>query len=451
MSCHTMLARWTAAAALGALIAVPPVSLSAPADGGHAGVLVIAGGSVRSGNEALYGAFVAAMPEGGDATVAVISAASRSPVATAQRFADVLAAYGVPKERVTSVRLAICDDESTPETDERDWSGNANDPAEVAKIRKAGAIWISGGDQSRLTDLLFDEDGDPTPMLAALRERLVEGAVLGGTSAGAAVMSDPMITGGDSMAALLNTEAAGERLTSSRGLGFFEPGLVDQHFDQRARLGRLAVMLQRFEPARRLGFGVDENTALVYRHARNSITVVGTGSVTVVDARDATWGSSPAGVSIRNLRVSVLSSGDALDLGNGAFTPAADLRPTVGDEYYERPAVPGGGITTAYNGLADLIGAGLLDNRGATRLERYGFFVEGSRPPVEPVDAGLPGAGVLFRFSQDEQSEGYWGYGAEGASRYSVHNVRIDIEPVSLVLRPAPGTERGRQPGSSSR
>ena len=443
MSCHTMLARWTAAAALAALA---PVSQSAPADSGPPGVLVIAGGSVRSGNEALYGAFVDAMPEGVDTTVAVISTASRSPVATAQRFAEVLASHSVPIERVTAVRLAILDDESTPAVDERDWSGNASDPAEIAKIERAGAIWISGGDQSSLTELSFDENGSPTPMLEALRRRLREGAVIGGTSAGAAVMSDPMITGGDSMAALLNTEAAGEPLTSSRGLGFFEPGLVDQHFDQRARLGRLAVMLQRLAQARRLGFGVDEDTALVYRPASNSISVVGTGSVTFLDARDAKWQSSPTGISVTNLRVSVLSAGDAMDLELGSFTPAPNLRLTVGDEYHRRPAVPGGGITMAYDGLADLIGAELLDNSDATRLERYGFFVESGRTSVEPRESALKGAGVLFRFSQDEKSQGYWGYGADGAPRYSVHDVRLDIEPVSLLLRPAPGPAIGRQP-----
>ncbi|HSN51149.1 MAG TPA: cyanophycinase [Woeseiaceae bacterium] len=451
MSMHTMLTRWAAAAVVAVFGATMPAAQSAPVDGDRGGVLVIAGGSVKSDNEALYRAFIDAMPEDGGKTVAVISAASLSPVASARRFAELLASYGVPEDRTTVVQLAVCDDESTPDIDESDWSGNASDSVEIAKIQSAAAIWISGGDQSRLTDVLFDDNGEATPMLVALRQRFAEGAVVGGTSAGAAVMSDPMITGGDSIAALLNSEAAGEMLTSARGFGFFDAGLVDQHFGQRARFGRLAVALQLLEPARRLGFGIDENTALVYRSTSNSIAVIGTGSVTFLDARGASWRSLPGGIFVSNLRVSVLSPGDTMNLSDGSFTPAPHLRRTAGNEYHKRPAISGGGITLAYNGLADLIGAELLDNSGANQLERYGFIVKGGQLGAGAEESGPNGAGARFRFTQTAESEGYWGYGADGAPRYSVRNVRVDIEPVSLAIRPAGDTRAGQHPVSPSR
>ena len=92
---------------------------------------------------------------------------------------------------------------------------------------------------------------------------------MSGSSAGAAIMSDPMITSGSSVEALVYPPAPqphDTRLSVGRGLGFFPLGLVDQHFLQRGRLGRLvAAMMATGWPH---GFGIDENTAMVIADGR---------------------------------------------------------------------------------------------------------------------------------------------------------------------------------------
>jgi len=424
------------------------------AAGAKPGTLVIAGGAIREGNSALYRAFIDAMPKGTSGQIAIISAASASPVASAAGLRDVLLAHGAAPAAIVPVALAMVDDASTHGVDERDWAHNAQEPSEVAKIEAADAIWISGGDQSRLAALLYDAHGGATPMLQALHRRHAAGAVIGGTSAGAAAMSDPMITAGDSLAALLDSAAAGEPLGTGRGLGFFEFGLVDQHFDEQARLGRLAVALERLATERRIGFGVGENTALVFDGATHAITVVGTGNVTIVDGRSARWHSAAAGKTITDLQISVLSPGDTLRLDQDRFTPAAYLRPTVGHEYHDQRPVDGGGIAIPFKGLAQMLGEALLDNRSANELERVAFVLhegDGGRDPSAPSRVGT---GAIFRFLQTQRSQGYWGHDPDNTPRYSIRDVTLHITPVTVAVGsvdPSPssqfnhGTLRGEQ------
>ncbi len=382
------------------------------------GTLVIAGGGVSSDNAALFSAFVDAMPDG---KVAVVSAASSSPVGSADRFRQTMMRYGVAEEDVLAVQLAVRDDEDTPDVDESKWSDNAGKPDEIAKIRAAGAIWFTGGDQSRLTETLLTARSAPTPMLTAMQERLSDCAVVGGTSAGAAIMSDPMITGGDTMTAL--GSADGEELTMGPGLGFFSAGLVDQHFGERARLGRLAVALRELPAPLRLGFGVDEDTALVYSLGSGSVSVVGSGNVTVVDARKALWRETEGRPAVEGLSISILAPGDSYVLADGRFVPADYSEPTVGNEYNDHRAAVGGGIAMPSTGLDRLLGYELMDNAGSSELESYSFALS---PGEED------GRGLLYRFTQKESSSGHWGYDANGDSRYSVSDVGLDILPVEI-------------------
>jgi cyanophycinase len=396
------------------------------------GTLVIAGGAVSSDNHAVYGAFLGAMPRGSEGQIAVITAASASPVGSAQRFSETLARYGVPESRVSHVHLAVIDDESTDGVDERQWADNAFDPGEIGKIEVADAIWFAGGDQLRLTQTLLDGEGAPTPMLTVIRERLARGAVIGGTSAGAAIMSDPMIARGESMSVLLDDSSVGELLRISPGLGFFEHGLVDQHFDTGARLGRVAVALQRLEPERRVGFGVDEDSALVYRVGGDTLTVAGLGNVTILDGRHASWDNDGDGFEIQGLSVSVLSPGDHLTVVSLTIHPSSYLASTVGDEYEASSPVRGGGMAMPAYTLSRMLGKELLDNAGATSLDRFSFVLTGDVGTA----AEFQGRGVRYRFTQTSQSKGFWGYDPAGQSRYSLAQVRLDIEPFDLELDP---------------
>jgi cyanophycinase len=108
----------------------------------------------------------------------------------------------------------------------------------------------------------------------------------------------------------------------ARGLGFFPFGLVDQHFDRRQRLGRLARALATLAPFKRLGFGIDENTALVVDPDRGEAIVVGAGAVTVLDARESGW-SRPQPYALRSGTLTMLSDGDAIDLRSLRVTPSS--------------------------------------------------------------------------------------------------------------------------------
>lgn len=134
----------------------------------------------------------------------------------------------------------------------------ADQPEFVKPLQDATAVWFSGGDQSRLTKAYAN-----TRTLTVIRERYAAGAVVGGTSAGAAVLSDVMITGGTTVA------------TTADGFGLLKNCVIDQHFTQRNRTARLAGVVAA-KPGT-LGVGIDEGTAVVV--TADAVKVLGDGAV----------------------------------------------------------------------------------------------------------------------------------------------------------------------------
>lgn len=413
-----------------ALIAALLAAAFAGAAAAEPGRLVIAGGGVARDNAGVHGAFLSHVGPG--ARIAVVPAASGEPALSAASYVETLAAYGVSADRIDIVRLAVIDDESTPDVDESAWAKNATNAAEIAKIEAAGGVWFSGGDQLRVTAALLTPDGRATPMLAALRARLAAGAAIGGTSAGAAIMSPTMIARGDSFAALTrpilgrgasDAEMEGGRLMLAPGLGFFRAGLVDQHFGQRARLGRLARALTELPLAERVGFGIDEDTALVVDPGRNTAFVAGAGAIAMLDARYARAHASPRGrFAAQGLSLSLLAPGDRIDLATLAITPADGrvlIPRTRGDG--AAPARSGGGMALPAESLDDILGAQLLGAGGSDRVERVSFD-------------GV-GLGVRYVF---EKTPGSWAAEGEddaGDLRSTISGVGFSIEPVDVRVR----------------
>lgn len=143
----------------------------------------------------------------------------------------------------------------------------------VAAVEAARLIWIGGGQQSTLMDRL---KGTGVP--EAIRKRYRQGAVVAGTSAGAAVMSSEMITGKADLKAVRSG-----RTELVEGLGLWPEAIVDQHFHARQRFNRLlSAVLDR---PKLVGVGIDEDTAVVVSGA--VFEVIGDGGVTVLDARTA--------------------------------------------------------------------------------------------------------------------------------------------------------------------
>lgn len=180
----------------------------------------------------------------------------------------------------------------------------SEDPV-VAKrqLAEARVVWMGGGDQKQLFDKLkrLGLDGD-------IERRHREGAIVGGTSAGAAVQSKAMMVGGDT-ADMDTVKGAGTLIVE--GLELVDNAIIDQHFLKRRRFARLlSAVLDRPEL---VGVGVDERTAAVMQGTR--IHVVGEGQVLVVDARAAKVAPCEPGArhSATGMRLDLLRAGDTFD------------------------------------------------------------------------------------------------------------------------------------------
>ena len=138
------------------------------------------------------------------------------------------------------------------------------------KLERATGIFITGGNQLRLSTILGG-----TPVARIIRRRNAEGIPIAGTSAGAAIMSEHMIAGGRSGP---SPRESGVELAP--GLGLTNRVIIDQHFNQRGRMGRLLAALS-FNPFV-CGLGIDENTAAFIR-PDGDLEVMGRGTVTVID------------------------------------------------------------------------------------------------------------------------------------------------------------------------
>jgi cyanophycinase len=173
-----------------------------------------------------------------------------------------------------------------------------NPVAAVKAVKEATFIWFPGGDQGRLMKALAN-----TGIPEAIRARYLDGALVGGTSAGAAIMSRTMITG--DAYDLQNITAA--KTDTAPGLGLFPEAIVDQHFLKRQRTNRLVSVI--LDHPDLVGIGIDETTAIFV--TGRSFEVLGKSSVVVVDARKASVDATPAGglATGRNLAMSVLKAG----------------------------------------------------------------------------------------------------------------------------------------------
>jgi len=148
-------------------------------------------------------------------------------------------------------------------------------------LDSATGFWFAGGDQNRIMAALGG-----TPVAVAIRARHVAGAVVGGTSAGAAVMTTPMITGnerrpgGDRPDTTQNwITIAADNVITADGLGLLEGAIVDQHFLRRRRHNRLMSLV--LEQPARIGVGIDESTALIVEPS-GWWSVIGQSSVVVL-------------------------------------------------------------------------------------------------------------------------------------------------------------------------
>lgn len=399
---------------LSLLLAIPPAYAKGP--------LLIVGGALKEGNAEVHKALIGAMlPEG---PMVIIPAASGRPSRSAEAFTDSLVQHGLNRDRIVVFPLAVKDDSGTEDVDESSWRQNAWSEDHVKTVHNAAGFWFTGGDQTRITNTMLGEDDEESPFLLLIRQRLDAGAVVGGSSAGAAIMSHDMIAGGISFTALLEPlsgafaeteDQDSGRLYLSTGLGFLDTGIVDQHFDRKTRLGRLVRAMAATGQAR--GIGIDENTALLVHADEDLAEVLGSGSVTLLDASEARFGFKSQNLA-SGLSLSLIASGVQFRVSDFAVL-GGQGEATVGNEYFSYAPLQGGGMAFSNPMLEQALGFDLLDNSASSKLDRYSIDSKGRV--------------IVYRFSQTQNSAGYWRSEGSG-DRYSISAVRFDILSLQTKL-----------------
>jgi cyanophycinase len=189
----------------------------------------------------------------------------------------------------------------------------------LRRIEEATGIFFTGGNQLRLTTLLGG-----TPVAKLIRSRNARGVTVGGTSAGASILSEHMIAFGDEGSSVISGSV---RLAP--GLGLTNRFIIDQHFRQRDRLGRLITALA-YNPFA-VGIGLDEDTA-AFIGPDEIIEVEGSGGVTVVDASEVSYSSiaevdDGQPVSVLGLRLHILVAGATFNLHTRLATAGGLVQP----------------------------------------------------------------------------------------------------------------------------
>jgi cyanophycinase len=183
----------------------------------------------------------------------------------------------------------------------------AKSDAKLRILQDATAVFFTGGDQLKLTSLLGD-----SPIYERVKTLYEEGGTIAGTSAGASVVCETMLVSGPGDA----SHRIGSSLRMAPGFGLISGVIIDQHFAQRGRIGRLIGAVA--QNPRMLGIGIDEDTAIVC-DPKSCFEVVGKGAVYVVDGQDITYTNLTVEESDRTLsafgmHLHVLSMGDRFEM-----------------------------------------------------------------------------------------------------------------------------------------
>lgn len=187
----------------------------------------------------------------------------------------------------------------------------ANSDSVLNRISWANCIFFSGGDQNRLTEILLG-----TKALEKIKENYISGGVISGTSAGAAVMSEIMITGDE----IIHNEAKEsfgyiqkDNIAIAQGFGFVKNAIIDQHFIYRKRYNRLLSLT--LENPNLLGIGIDESTAIKLSSS-NILEVLGDYQVIIFDATKASNISDfrDGLLKAQNIKLHILSNGDKFNI-----------------------------------------------------------------------------------------------------------------------------------------
>jgi cyanophycinase len=253
------------------------------------GKLIIIGGAEDKEKDCRILKEFIAMSGNGESHIVVMTVATNSPEEAGKEYRNVFKRLGA--KNVETVDVASRSDAANPKL--------------LEKLQKATGVFFTGGDQLHITSLIGG-----TEMQATLRQMYKDKVLIAGTSAGAAMMGNSMIVSGDS------DEAPKQgAVEMAPGMDFILGSIIDTHFSQRGRHGRLLTAIAHYP--QELGIGIDEDTALVVKGSK--LSVIGSGTVTVFDGSAMTYTNLPyvkekENLSLVDVRVHVLSEGMKFNL-----------------------------------------------------------------------------------------------------------------------------------------
>ncbi len=227
--------------------------------------------------------------------VVVITTASEDPEQRGKDYLSVFKNLGALEVKILDIRKRL----------------QVNNKDFVKSLEEADLIFLTGGDQLRLTTILGG-----SKVLQAMYSCLEEGAIIAGTSAGAAVFSDNMIYEGKSEEGLLKG-----KVFTAAGFGFVENIVFDTHFIARGRIGRL-VQIVTTNP-KCIGVGIGENSGIIFK-GNGTTEVIGTGQVIIVDGSGIIHSNimeiEPGGsIAVENVRIHSIVHGYGYDFKKRQF------------------------------------------------------------------------------------------------------------------------------------
>jgi len=251
-------------------------------------LFAIGGGEFAEATDVL-GEFLGLLKDKSDPQLTVMTVATDEPESAAVKYNNLFRRHGI--DHVSVIDVSIRDD--------------AFDKKASKTIEKADALFFTGGDQLNVTSLMGG-----SPLHNLLHDRIKDGFIVAGTSAGAAMMSNSMVISGNSD----NPPQVGG-VQIAPGMNLFSGTIIDTHFTQRGRHGRLLTAIAHYPQD--LGIGIDERTAIVTRDGE--FRVLGEGVVTIMDGsrmrhNDLPYRKDRETLGLFGVEVHVLPAGYKYDL-----------------------------------------------------------------------------------------------------------------------------------------
>ncbi|HEV7593496.1 MAG TPA: cyanophycinase [Gemmatimonadaceae bacterium] len=255
---------------------------------GFGGLLIIGGKEAKTGERLILRMLAKEVGKSGKLVVATV--ASESPRAIFNDYEACLRGLGMRHVHHLSI----------------DTREEAAIESKCHILQGADAVFFTGGDQLKITSQLGD-----TPIFTRVCEIYDSGGLIAGTSAGASVMTETMLVAGDGD----HSHRIGSMLRLAPGFGLLQGVIVDQHFAERGRIGRLLGAIA--QNPRILGIGLDEDAAIMVRRGR--FQVIGSGAVYVVDGSKVSFtnineAEPDVPLCIYGVRLHVLNQSDSFDL-----------------------------------------------------------------------------------------------------------------------------------------